>query len=168
MSTPAPAATAGARSAAPRLIPLFVFAVAMGWLEAVVVVYIRGLLGIAHAAIMPPQEEVLRGFVALPWLLATEQSREVATILILASAAWMAGRRLRSRLGSFLVVFGVWDIVYYVGLYVMVRWPPSLMAIDVLFLIPPGPWWSQPVWVPIAISALMIAAGLWMLRRNAV
>jgi hypothetical protein len=30
----------------------------------------------------------------------------------------------------------------------------------VLFLIPPGPWWNQPVWVPVAISAVMVVVGM--------
>jgi hypothetical protein len=31
---------------------------------------------------------------------------------------------------------------------------------DILFLIPPGPWWHQPVWVPVVISCVMIALGV--------
>jgi hypothetical protein len=33
---------------------------------------------------------------------------------------------------------------------------------DLLFLIPPHPWWYQPVWVPILISCGMIGIGLWL------
>jgi hypothetical protein len=142
-----------------RLATLAVFAFAMGWLEAVVVVYIRGLIGLGPGAGIPPVDEVLRRFRALPWLLGTEQTREVATLVMLGAVALLAADRLRSRLGAFLVAFGVWDIAYYVALYVFLRWPQSLMSYDVLFLIPPGPWWHQPVWVPIAISAVMIGFG---------
>ena len=42
----------------------------------------------------------------------------------------------------------------------MLRWPPSLATMDLLFLIPPHPWWYQPVWMPVAISCVMIGAGL--------
>jgi choline-glycine betaine transporter len=31
---------------------------------------------------------------------------------------------------------------------------------DVLFLLPPHPWWSQPVWVPVLIASAMVGAGL--------
>jgi hypothetical protein len=149
-----------------RIAALSVFAIAMGWLEAVVVVYIRGLVGIAHTETIPPQEEVMRRFLGLPWLLPTEQTRELATLIMLAAVAGLAASRWRGRLGAFLVCFGTWDIVYYVALYVLLRWPPSLTTMDLLFLLPPSPWWYQPVWVPIAISVVMIAGGLGLYRSS--
>lgn len=147
-----------------RLAAVVLFAVAMGWLEGVVVVYIRGLFGMAHTAVTPPPSEAVERFQQLPWLLPTEQSREVATLIMLGAVAWLAADRTRARFGAFLIMFGVWDIVYYLALYVMLRWPPSLGAMDVLFLIPPGPWWYQPVWLPVAISVVMIAIGLSLFR----
>jgi hypothetical protein len=149
-----------------RLAALFVFAAAMGWLEGVVVVYIRGLFGMAHGEAIPPPGEVVQRFAGLPWLLPTEQSREVATILMLAAVAWLAADRAAARLGAFLFIFGVWDIVYYVALYALLRWPPSLGANDVLFLIPPGPWWTQPVWFPILASVIMIVVGTILFRET--
>jgi hypothetical protein len=157
MSTAAPRRASAARVRS--LAVLVLYAVAMGWLEGVVVVYIRGLLGISSTEPLPPGEEVLRRLRTIPWLLGAEQSRELATIVMLAAVAWLAGARGRERLGAFLVAFGVWDIAYYVTLYALLRWPPSLGTMDLLFLIPPHPWWSQPVWVPVAISAAMIALG---------
>jgi len=145
-----------------RLAVLALFAAAMGWLEAVVVVYLRALLGVAHGSAAPAPDEFTRRLASLPWLLGTEQGREIATIVMLATVAWLAAPRLLPRLGAFLVAFGVWDIVYYVALYLLLRWPPSLATPDLLFLIPPGPWWIQPVWVPVAISTVMIMAGAWL------
>jgi hypothetical protein len=142
-----------------RLAVLVLFATAMGWLEAVVVVYLRALLGVAHGSAAPAPDELTRRLASLPWLIGTEQGREVATIVMLATVAWLAAPRLRPRLGAFLVAFGVWDIVYYVALYLLLRWPPDLATPDLLFLIPPGPWWIQPVWVPAAISCVMIVVG---------
>jgi hypothetical protein len=159
--------TAGSGPASPsrsRLAALLVFAAAMGWLEGVVVVYIRDLIGLARGEGMPEVAEVMRRVHALPWLLPTEQTREAATIAMLAAVAWLAGDRLRSRFGAFLVVFGVWDIVYYAALFALLRWPPGFTTMDVLFFIPPSPLWHQPVWVPLAISAGMIGAGLRLFR----
>ncbi len=156
---------AGSRST--RLAGLVVFALAMGWLEAVVVIYIRGLLGIAHAAGYPSQIEMLARFRSLPWLLPTEQSREVATIVMLGAMAWLSADRGRARFGAFLVAFGVWDIAYYAALYALLRWPPSLGTYDLLFLIPPGAWWYQPVWLPVAISAGMISLGARLMLTDA-
>ena len=143
----------------PRLAILVAFATAMGWLEAVVVVYLRALLGVAHGSAAPAPDELTRGIASLPWLIGTEQGREIATIVMLATVAWLAAPRLLPRLGAFLVAFGIWDIAYYIALYALLRWPPNVTTLDLLFLIPPGPWWIQPVWVPVAISCVMIAAG---------
>lgn len=155
-----------ARGRDARLGALVLFATAMGWLEGVVVVYIRGLFDMGHGAPIPPPGDVVERFGRMPWLLPTEQSREVATILMLAAVAWLAARGWRARMGAFLVIFGVWDIVYYLALYAMLRWPPSLTALDVLFLIPPGPWWTQPVWLPVVISMVMIAVGGVLFRKT--
>ena len=153
------ASTRGSSFPLSRVAVLAIFAAAMGWLEAVVVVYIRSIVGIAHTETIPPQQEVLRRFMEVPWLLPTEQTREAATLVMLAAVAGLAARRTRGRFGAFLMSFGTWDIVYYVALYCLLRWPPSLTTMDLLFLIPPHPWWYQPVWVPIAISVVMIAVG---------
>jgi hypothetical protein len=148
-----------------RLIALAVFAVAMGWLEAVVVVYIRALTGLGHGATVPDPAEVAARLRAVPWLIGTEQTREFATLVMLAAVAWIAARAWRARLGAFLLCFGAWDIAYYAALFALLRWPSSLATMDVLFLIPPSPLWYQPVWVPVAISCVMIVAGAVLFAR---
>jgi len=150
-----------------RLLALLVFAGAMGWLEGVVVVYLREVLGIAHRGALPDVAGVMERMRAVPWVLPTEQTREAATLVMLAAVAWIAARTSRARLGALLVCFGTWDIVYYVALVALLRWPPSLATMDVLFLLPPHPWWNQPVWVPVVISAVMIAAGAVLFAREA-
>ena len=166
-----PLAVAGVTSARVRLprsrfAVLVLYAAAMGWLEAVVVLYIRGVLGFEHGALPPPPERIGDLLTREPWVLPTEQTREAATLVMLGTVAWLAGRSGRSRLGAFLIAFGVWDIAYYVALWALVRWPSSLTTLDLLFLIPPSPLWNQPVWVPIAISTGMIALGAWMMRER--
>lgn len=143
-----------------------VYAAAMGYLEAVVVIYIRGLLGMGPGDGMPAEAEVMRRFAGLPWLLGTEQTREVATLVMIASVAWLSAPGWRSRVGAFLVVFGVWDIAYYAGLYAHLRWPPTLATKDLLFLIPPGPWWYQPVWLPLLVSLGFILGGARLFARG--
>ena len=149
-----------------RVAALALFAAAMGWLEAVVVVYIRAIVGIAHGSAMPTSQQVMARFLAIPWLLPTEQGREAATMVMLATVAWLGASRLRQRLGAFLMIFGIWDIAYYVGLRILVGWPTRLTEMDLLFLMPPHPWWYQPVWVPVGISCVMIAAGARLLASD--
>ena len=146
-----------------RLLALTVFAVAMGYMEAVIVVYLRHL---GNLVPMPPGTFDYHKFVAqLPaFVIPTEQTREAATLIMLVALALAVGRSTREKVCVFLLAFGVWDIFYYVGLKVLLNWPPSLTTIDVLFLIP-KPWFA-PVWLPLAISTGMVAAALWLYPRG--
>jgi hypothetical protein len=143
----------GGRGAAASLagifLPLAVFGAAFGYLEAAVVVYLR--------AIYYPD-----GF-RFPLLLASldhatvEIAREAATLAMLAAVAHLAGRTRWERFGHFAFLFGVWDIVFYIGLFVTLGWPESLLTWDVLFLIPLI--WTGPVLAPVLVSVLLVAAG---------
>ncbi|MGH9522956.1 MAG: hypothetical protein ACRD3E_10530 [Terriglobales bacterium] len=126
------------------------FGTAMAWMESATVAYLRLLVGRVNpyqAAPLPPH----------PLLGATELVREIATMVMLFAVGWLAGRDWRSRLSYSLIAFGVWDILYYVFLAVIVGWPKSIFDWDVLFLIP-LPWWG-PVIAPVIIALLMIAGG---------
>jgi hypothetical protein len=123
-------------------------------------------VGLPRGDDTPSPERVFETLRTVPWLLPTEQGREAATLVMIAAVAWLAGRTLAQRAGAFLLVFGLWDITYYVGLFAHLRWPSSLASMDLLFLLPPHPWWNQPVWVPIAISIGLIACGVWLLERT--
>lgn len=136
------------------------FAIAMGWLEAVVVVYLRAAIeaGFVEPALDPA---TIGTFESL------EIARELATLVMIAATGWLAGRSALERLGWAAVVFGVWDIVYYAGLWVAIGWPPALDTWDLLFLVP-APW-VGPVWAPVGVSVALIAFGLaaaWRRRRG--
>lgn len=140
------------------LAALTAFGIAMGHLEAVVVVYIRHIIGIVPM----PQQLDPAVLARMPhWLLGIEQSREAATIVMLVTLGLLVGRSALDKLGVFLYAFGVWDIFYYVGLKVMINWPASLCTRDCLFLIP-KPWYG-PVWQPVTASVVMIAIALVMM-----
>lgn len=145
------------------------FAIAMGYLEAAVVVYLRALYYpngfvvpiklrfpyIRFARIPQFEERIPRN------ILLTEIGREVATIVMLASLAILVGDSYLQELGVFLLAFGVWDIFYYVFLKLLLGWPKSLDTLDVLFLIPVP--WIGPVWLPVCISAMMVFCGVGLL-----
>ena len=133
-----------------KLIWVVVYAVAMAYVEAAVVVYLRRIYGIT---------DLLRDIAPYdPRLAAIELGREVATLVMILAVGLAAGRSLQARLGFACVAFGTWDIVYYVWLRVMVGWPDSLLASDLLFLIP-LPWWG-PVLSPVLVALLSAVGGL--------
>ncbi len=143
-----------------QLVYAAIFAIAFGINEAVVVVYLRGSVGLlANAA---TAAEVLARL--SPFFIVTEVSREVATIIMLVAASMLAVRPVRERWALFLWMFAFWDIFYYVGLWLIIGWPPSLLAQDVLFLIP-TPWIAQ-VWFPVLVSLLAIGAVVLATKKN--
>lgn len=81
-------------------------------------------------------------------------TREAATILMLVTLALLVGHSWLDRAMVFLWTFAFWDLFYYVSLYVLIKWPPKLITIDVLFLIPVP--WIAPVWFPVGVSSLTI------------
>lgn len=127
-------------------LPLIIFAVSMGLLEAIVVVYIRELY--YPDGFRFPLKELPPRLIMIEWV------REISTLLMLGSVAWLTGRNLLKRLSAFLFLFGTWDIVYYIGLKIFLNWPESLLTWDILFLIPIT--WVGPVLAPVLCSILMI------------
>jgi hypothetical protein len=127
-----------------------IYAIAMAWVESAVVVYLRTMID----RIVPYQPDPLPIFVGVGWI---ELGREAATLVMLLTIGWVAGRTWSSRFAYAAIAFGVWDIFYYIFLVPMSGWPQSLFDWDILFLLP-LPWWG-PVIAPVLISMLMIIGG---------
>jgi hypothetical protein len=132
-----------------KLILLATFGMAMAHLEGVVVVYLRKALGILDSE---SNKESVNKFPKR--YLHIEMTREAATIIMLLVIAFLAGETWIEKGIFFLWTFAFWDLFYYVSLYILIKWPPSLKTIDVLFLIPKP--WIAPVWFPIGVSSLTI------------
>lgn len=137
---------------------LALYAIAMGCVEAAVVVDLNGALGQQIGAFFPLRPELRSG----PLIL-IEGGREAATLVMLATVGILAGRSAIERLAWSAVAFGIWDIGYYAWLHVFTGWPPDLGTWDVLFLIPVP--WTGPVWAPLAVSAALVGFGLAVARR---
>jgi hypothetical protein len=134
-----------------RLCAVCIYAIAMAWVEAAVVVYLRVLI----QRLNPYQANPLPVSAGLGQI---EMGRELATMVMLAAVGYLAGQAWRSRVSYALIAFGVWDIFYYIFLVPMSGWPHSILDWDVLFLLP-LPWWG-PVLAPVLISALLILGGV--------
>jgi hypothetical protein len=126
----------------------------MGILEGAVVVYLRRLY-------FPG------GFQFPLWAVDTDITvvelwREGATLLMLAAVGAIAGRNRGERFAYFLYAFGIWDLVYYVVLKMVLDWPASLLTWDILFLLPVP--WVGPVLTPCLLALTMIAFGITVVR----
>ncbi len=126
------------------------FAIAMAWVEAASVFYIRALVD----RIEPYQATPLPIDAALGYV---ELWREASTLVMIATLGMLAGSTWRRRAGYAALAFGAWDIFYYVFLRLMSGWPRTLLDWDILFLLP-LPWWG-PVIAPVSIALLMILWG---------
>jgi hypothetical protein len=132
-----------------RLVILAVFGIAMAHLEGVVVVYLRKALGLLDSE---SNKESVKKFPAR--YLKIEMTREAATIVMLVIIAYLTGGSWIEKGVFFLWTFAFWDLFYYLSLYILIKWPPKLTTIDVLFLIPKP--WIAPVWFPVGVSGLTI------------
>lgn len=149
-----------------------VFALAFGYTEAALVVYLRRLMGEGYgldyrqifarkhldfSSASIAQDMARHGFLTL------ERSREIATLLLLAGAAWGGGQTARERLAVFLYTFALWDESYYLFLLPWTGFPRSLSSTDLYFLVPVA--WYGPVWLPVLVAMpLFIIAALRLWR----
>ena len=153
---------------------LVLFSVAFGYVEAVVVVYIRSIYASIRAHVYPGSAQELFPLLTLSQLrtlgpehllhFKAELVRELATLLMLAGAALPAARHFREWIAAFLVCFGIWDMTFYLSLKILLNWPASLLTWDILFLVPVP--WTGPVLTPVLVSLSMIASGLVVLWRE--
>lgn len=159
-----------------RLLWWALYAAAFGYVEALVVVYVRRLThmgdGLDYPAIWAARRLAWNGAAIIQEMTRlgirqTEYGREIATLLLLLGPAMAAGHGWRERLGIYLFAFAVWDETYYLWLKLWTGFPQSFGATDIYFLVPIA--WYGAVWFPILVvmPALIIVA-LWLLSRPAV
>jgi len=151
------------------------YAAAFGYVEALVVVYIRRLgampPGLDYPAIWASRHLAWNGAAILGEMrrlgvYGTEYGREIATLLLLFGPAMAAGRNGRERLGLYLFTFAVWDETFYLWLKLWTGFPQSLASTDIYFLVPIA--WYGPVWFPVlVVMPALIAISLRLLSRPA-
>ena len=129
-----------------QMIWVSIFAIAMAMLESAVVIYLRELY-------YPDGFEFPLNATSRTVAI-TELLREVATLFMLLAIGVLVGKNKTERFAWFIYTFAVWDIFYYIFLYLIIDWPVSIMDWDVLFLLPM--MWVGPVWSPVLLALLMI------------
>ena len=133
---------------------LFLFAIAMAFVESAVVVYLR--------VIYYPEGFAFPLKPLTDYKIIVEVCREIATIVMLMAVAHISGKKFWERFAYLIFIFGAWDIFYYVWLKVILNWPVTLLDWDILFLIPLP--WIGPVIAPVSISILMIICSVMIIR----
>jgi hypothetical protein len=157
------------------LTALLLFGVSFGYVEAVVVVYLRALYRPLHQRLYPastphdlfpiiPPERLRAEQPELTPYVVTELVREAATLLMLGAVGLATARNGRQWLAAFAIAFGLWDVFYYVSLNLLVGWPDSLLAWDLLFLLPVP--WAGPVLAPVLIALSLVGGGTLVLRQE--
>jgi len=131
--------------------------------ESAVVLYLREIYfsGSFYFPIVVQWED---GELVVDHLMRVEFGREIATMLMLVAVGCMAGKNAWQKFSYFMIAFGVWDIFYYVWLWVAIRWPEGLMTWDLLFFVPLP--WVGPVITPVLIALAMIIAGTLVIYYN--
>ena len=140
----------GTKSFGWKLFWLVLFAVAMACLESAVVVYLR-LIYYPEGFAFPLK--IISG--STIWI---EIGREAATLIMLTSIGILIASTAPGRFAAVCFIFGVWDIFYYIWLWIFIGWPQSLLTWDLLFLIPVP--WTGPVIAPVLVSICLITAGM--------
>lgn len=138
-----------------KLVVLAVFAVAMALVEAAIVVHLRHLYYPENPLAIFPLRLLSDSDLTL------EIARELATVVMILSVAWLAEKGFMRIFATFVLVFGLWDIFYYVWLKLFLGWPVEWLEWDVLYLIP-WPWFG-PWLAPALIALLFVLWGGWVL-----
>lgn len=131
---------------------LTLLGISFGFIESSVVVYLRKLYYPEPSLF--PLKEIPKD------ILIVETLREFSTLILIFSASVLSGRTKTTKIASFFYIFGIWDIFYYIFLYLFIKWPKSFYDWDVLFLIP-FPWVS-PVYAPVLCSLSFITFSIFI------
>jgi len=130
-----------------KLFWLTIFAIAFGFVESSVVVYLRRIYYGDEVALFPLK-------IFEPGIFTIELFREATTLIMIYAVAAAAFDKKILRFAGFIWGFAVWDIMYYVFLKLSINWPATILDWDILFLIPMA--WTSPVLAPVVCSLTML------------
>jgi hypothetical protein len=144
------------------LIAIAALCIAIGYVDAVATFYVRGMLEVSQEGgnfaqavteAMPPR------------IVALEQTRQAATVLVLVAMAIVAGRNLQQQFGTAFYALGGWIVLRYAAIRTITDWPAGLADIDTVLYLPHAVY--APVWMPIVIGLGVAAIGVTLIRAGA-
>ena len=133
-----------------KILYLALWGITFGFIEAAIVIYLRELYypgGFSFPVVFADDT-----------IATVEIIRELATLILIWATAALSYSSGRQRFAAFMILFGVWDIFYYIFLKLFLDWPASFFTWDILFLIPVP--WVGPVLAPVIVSMIMITFAL--------
>lgn len=136
------------------IIWLAIFSIAMGYMESSIVIYLRKIYYPDGFGFPLAPLDTSIGLV--------EVLREAATMIMLLAIGVLVGRTASTKFAVFIYCFAIWDLFYYLFLWVFLGWPNSLLTWDILFLIPVP--WVGPVLTPIIVAVTMLGLALAILQ----
>ncbi|MGH2575843.1 MAG: hypothetical protein ACRDFC_09115 [Ignavibacteria bacterium] len=132
-----------------KLILILILITAFAYIESAIVIYLRHIY-YPEGFHFPIKRHY-------DYILTVEFIREMATLVILTSLSVLFSKSFWEGFGYFLVMFGLWDIFFYIFLKLAINWPATIFDWDILFLIPLP--WIGPVISAVSISLIMIIMG---------
>ena len=133
-----------------NILLILILSIAFAYIESAVVIYLRSLY---YPDGFPFPLQTFNNSHLL-----IELGRECSIIIILLGLGYIAGKNFLQRFAFFMFTFGVWDIFYYIWLKLLIDWPESLFAWDILFLIPVP--WVGPILSPVLVSLCLIISSM--------
>ncbi|MGD9497028.1 MAG: hypothetical protein AB7Y46_12090 [Armatimonadota bacterium] len=150
------------------LIALTALSICLGYVDAVASFSVRGTLEVAQEGANFAR---VMGEAMPARTVALEQTRQAASVLLLAAVAFVAGRNGLQQWGTFIFTLGAWTVLRYAAIRTITNWPESLASTDLITLLPRPAY--VPVWMALvaglALSGLgvaLIRAGALVLRRE--
>ncbi len=144
------------------ILALTALCLAMGYIDAVATFYVRGMLHVSQegGAFARAVTEAMP-----PRIVALEQTRQAAVILVLLTVSIIAGRNLLQQVGTFVFALGSWTVCRYIAIRTITDWPGALTDVDTVLYLPHAVY--APVWMPIVIGLALATVGVLVIRAGA-
>ncbi|HEY3374675.1 MAG TPA: hypothetical protein VGK02_06405 [Candidatus Aquicultor sp.] len=97
-------------------------------------------------------------------ILQAEQARQLAIIALVIAIVYFAGKNNKERASLFLFVGGLAALSSVVFQFMLLHWPTSLLAKDVIVLFPMPV--IVPIYIPLLLSALALVGGTYLVFKK--